>query len=453
MSEGEEYMPERFVNVDRETQMLLPPDLREWVAGDDLVHFVILAVESADLSAVATRQHGGGSPAYPPSMMMALLIYAYANGIFRSRQIERATHDHLSMRYLCANLHPDHDTICTFRRENHALLKAVFSQVLKLASTMGLLQVGTVCLDGTKIVANAAKRRTLDFDQMEQAEQRIQQQIEGLLKQAEAADGRADSSDSGGLPQELANRKRLKEKMSQARALLGEAVQQRAETRARERQQWAADPIGDEPRALSPEPRPKDRINLTDPECSLMPLSAGGYAPAYNAQVAVSGQRCALIVATEVGQQPNDRQQLLGMANLIKKAVPQVEQIVTDTGYDHARQIDHVERIIAVQVCCPPQEAPTHKGPLKGRVSKGRNLARNRATQVRRRMRQRANSPEGRKLMELRKMTVEPAIGLIQTALGFRRFSLRGLAKVNLEWELVALAFNCRRIVRQLDRN
>jgi transposase len=333
MGEGEEYTPERFGNVDRETQMLLPPDLREWVAGDDLVHFVILAVESADLSAVATRQHGGGSQAYPPSMMMALLIYAYANGVFSSRQIERATHYHLSMRYLCANMHPDHDTICTFRRENHALLKAVFSQVLKLASTMGLLQVGTVCLDGTKIVANAAKRRTLDFDQIEQAEQRIQQQIEGLLKQAEAADGRADSSDSGGLPQELANRKRLKEKMSQARALLGEAVQQRAETRERERQQWAADPIGDEPRALSPEPLPKDRINLTDPECSLMPLSAGGYAPAYNAQVAVSGQRCALIVATEVGQQPNDRQQLLGMANLIKKAVPQVEQIVADTGY------------------------------------------------------------------------------------------------------------------------
>ena len=187
-------MSERYVNVDRETPMLLPPDLREWVAKDDLVHFVLLAVEGADLSSAPVRQHGGGSPAYPPAMMMGLLIYSYASGMFSSRQIERATYHHLSLRYLCANLHPDHDTICTFRRQNRVLLKAVFNRVLKLASAMGLLAVGTVCLDGTKLLANAAKRRTLSRAQLEKAEQALLAQIEGLLEQAEAADGSHDSN-------------------------------------------------------------------------------------------------------------------------------------------------------------------------------------------------------------------------------------------------------------------
>src|SRR5688572_16300034 len=163
-------MKPRYVNVDRETQLLLPPDLREWVREDDLVHFIVMAVESADLSGVRVRQHGGGSLGYPPGMMMALLIYAYANGIFSSRQIERASHYHVSVRYLCANLHPDHDTICAFRRENHALLKTVFGEVLKLAATMGLLQVGTVCLDGTKMVANAAKRRSMSLKELKEGE-------------------------------------------------------------------------------------------------------------------------------------------------------------------------------------------------------------------------------------------------------------------------------------------
>ena len=445
-------MAERYVNVDRETAMLLPPDLREWVAADDLVHFIVMAVESADVSSVGVRRHGGGSPAYPPAMMMGLLIYAYANGIFSSRQIERATHYHVSLRYLCANLHPDHDTICTFRRENRPLVKAVFSQVLKLASTMGLLAVGTVCLDGTKLLASAAKRRTLKRAQIEKAEQHLQQQIEGLLEQAEAADAQGDCG-PGSLPRELASRERLKEKLSQARALLDEAVEQRALAREEERAQWKADPIGEAPRALSPQPQPEDRINLSDPQSALLPIKSGGYAQAYNAQLALSGQSCGLIVATQVCRQTNDRQQLVKMAELIKANAPQVEQIVVDTGYDHARQIEQVERTLAVEIYCPPQKAPKPKRPPQGRQSRLRQAAKERANQVRQRMRQRVNTERGQQLMELRSTTVEPAFGLIKTVLGFGRFSLRGLEKVNTEWDLVAVAFNCRRIARQLRRN
>ena len=434
-------MSERYVNVDRETPMLLPPDLREWVAKDDLVHFVLLAVEGADLSSAPVRQHGGGSLAYPPAMMMGLLIYSYASGMFSSRQIERATYHHLSLRYLCANLHPDHDTICTFRRQNRALLKAVFNRVLKLASAMGLLAVGTVCLDGTKLLANAAKRRTLSRAQLEKAEQALLAQIEGLLEQAEAADGSHDSN-PGGLPQELASRERLKEKMSQARALLDELVEQRAQARQQEREQYQADPhpIGEPPRALGQGPKAEDRINLSDPQSALMPLQSGGYAQGYNAQLALSGQPGGLIVATQVCQKTNDRQQLLEMAQLIKASVPQVQELVVDRGYDHPRQIEQVECTLGMEVYCPPQSGPKSKAPSKARVSRSRGAAAQRARQIRERMAQRIKSQRGQALLELRQTSVEPAFGLIKTVLGF-------------QWELVALAFNCRRIARHLGSN
>ena len=435
---------QRYVNVDRKTQMLMPPDMRDWVAKDDMVHFVMEVVESTPLTGVKIRAHGGGSPAYPPSLMMGLLIYAYAHGIFSGRLIEQATHHHVSIRYLCANLHPDHDTICTFRRENRALIKGVFGQVLKLAGTMGLLKVGTVCVDGTKLLANAAKRRTKENEQLEQAEQRIQQKIDELLAQAEKADANPDSGE-GALPEELTNRERLKEKVAQARALLAEATEKRAEARDKERAQWQENPIGDAPGKLSKEPRPKDRINLTDPQSVLMPMKSGGYAPGYNAQLASTGQSCGLIVATHVCQQTNDRQQLAPMADLIKAAVPTVEEIVVDTGYDHAGQIDRVERAAKVKVYCAPQEAAAQEGTPKGRMSR----ARKRSMEVRTQMKERAASERGKELLKMRSMTVEPIFGMIKTVLGFKRFSLRGLEKVSTEWELVALAFNCRRIARQ----
>jgi transposase len=440
-------MPERYVNVDRETPMLLPPDLREWVAGDDLVHFVMLAVESADLSLARARSHGGGSLGYPPGMMMALLIYAYAQGMFSSRQIERATYQQVSLRYLCANLHPDHDTICKFRRENRGLLKAVFAQVLKLAATMGLLQVGTVCLDGTKVLANAAKRRTLEWAQIEALEARVEQEIEGLLEKAEAADTEREGAE-GQLPQELASRQKLQEKLAQARAQLCAMAEQRAAARAEDRAQWREHPIGDAPRELSAQPRPKDRINLSDPESALLPLKGGGYGQAYNAQLATSGQACGLIVAVQVCTQSNDRQQILPMSQRIKAAVP-AEEIVVDRGYDHLRQIEAAERTLGVEIYAPPQEAPERESAARGRISQ----ARERAQALRAAMRTRVQSERGKSLSGLRNTTVEPVIGLIKSVLGFRRFSLRGLEKVNTEWTLVALAFNCRRIAGQLGKN
>jgi transposase len=160
-------MSSRVVNIDRNTPMLLPPDLRDWVQDDDLVHFVLDALAVLDVSAARLNQRGTGDEQYPPSMMLGLLIYCYAQGIFSSRQIEWATHQNVSVRYLAGNAHPDHDTVAKFRRENAALIRWAFVQLLRLAQASGLLRLGTVALDGTKIGAAAAKRRNLTYEQLQ----------------------------------------------------------------------------------------------------------------------------------------------------------------------------------------------------------------------------------------------------------------------------------------------
>jgi transposase len=461
-------MSERYVNVDRDTAMLMPPDMRDWVGGDDLVHFVIEAVEGTSMgSAESGRVHGGGSLQYPPRMMMALLIYSYANGMFSSRQIERASHYHVSVRSLCGDQHPDHDTICKFRRENRALLKAVFGEVLKLAGVLGLISVGTVCVDGTKVLANAAKKRTLDLKQLEAAQKRVEQQIEKLLLEAEKTDGGEEGEDTGGqLPEQLAGRKQLQAKLKEAREQLAEAARERAEEREQQREQWKENPIGDPPRALEPEVGPKGRINLTDGQCGLMPLARGGYAPGYNAQLAPTGQSHGLIVATSVGVATNDRREVLAMAEAVKEAVPQVQTLIMDSGYDNPAQIEQAQRTLSISICSRPQNSGPGKSNIPdnsssadpqprenkspARQSQQRKAARERSQQVREQMRTKADSPQGKEWLKLRRTTVEPAIGIIKSVLGFDRFSLRGLHKVSLEWELVAVAFNCRRIARQI---
>ena len=196
----------------------------------------------------------------------------------------------------------------------------------------------------------------------------------------------------------------------------------------------------------------KDRINLTDPESVLMPHVKGGYEPSYNAQIGVSGQNHALIVAVEVNQQTNDRQQVGGMATKVKEAVGEVKCLVVDSGYDHARQIDQAQRRLGLEIYCPPQKGgeSAKKEPKKKHRY---HEARVRSRQIRAKLREKADSPEGRRLLHVRRTTVEPVFGMIKSVLGFRRFSLRGLEKVKTEWQLVAVAFNCRRIAGLRGKN
>jgi len=212
-------MAERQVEVDRETAMLLPVNMREWVPEDDLVHFVIAAVESMNLSSFSVNERGSGSKQYPPHMMTELLIYCYSNDMFSSRRIERATYRDVAVRYLTGNTHPDHDTICKFRRENATVFREAFLEVLRLAVEMKFLKVGTISIDGTHIKANASKHKSVRYDRLQQLEQQLRDDIDELLKRAERAEqaDRDDESDGQSIPKELARRKQLHEKVSEAR--------------------------------------------------------------------------------------------------------------------------------------------------------------------------------------------------------------------------------------------
>lgn len=213
--------------------MLLPPDLREWVRGDDLAHFILEAIEGLPTGAACVNARGSGSEQSPPAMMMGILLYCYAQGIFSSRRIEAATYAHVSVRYLAGNTHPDHDTIATFRRVNRELVRASFVRVLELARELGLLRVGTVAIDGTKLWANASKRATVSQTQLEEQIALLEREVEELLQKAESADAQ-ESDDGSRLPRELADRTQRRARLEAARLALAEKAAQRAQARAQE---------------------------------------------------------------------------------------------------------------------------------------------------------------------------------------------------------------------------
>ena len=410
-------MGAKFVNVDRLTPMLLPCDLREWVDKGDLVHFVIESVDEFDLSGFSFNERGSGSAQYPPRMMVALLVYCYAMGVFSSRKIERLTYQHVAVRYLCADTHPDHDTIAAFRARHEALLKHCFTELLRLARTMKLLNLGTVHIDGTKILADASKRETLDAKALEkQLEAFDSDCATNLLEQAAKADATDDDS-AYRLPRDLADAATRKAKMQAARELI----------RAREQA----------------EPEKTARVNLTDPDSRLVPDPKGGFVQGYNAQLAV--EEHGIVVGQRVCQDTNDRTALEGTAETIVAERTQIKHVVVDQGYDNQSQIAAVEARFDTTVVCNPSGSPA-------KIRHGCEARRTIAA-ARHRRAQFAQSDVGRHLLYKRQTTVEPVIGYIKHVLGFRRFHLRGIGKVRGEWNLVTTAYNCRKLwLRQREK-
>ena len=420
--------------------MLLPPDLREWVAKDDLAHFILEALEGVDGGQAVVNERGSGSPQYPPTMVLAVLLYCYAHGIFASRKIEAATSWHVSVRYLAGNHHPDHDTIATFRRVNEKLVRASFLRVLELAKEIGLLRLGTVAIDGTKLLANAAKRRTLNQSQLEAEQAELALTVNQLLEQAAQAEAQDQTEAGDRLPGELASKVRRQAVLARAKELLDERAEQRAqavrEESARAKAQGCEGPREERVRApVAPV------VNVSDPESRLQPTRHSGFIQGYNAQAAVCVES-GLIVAARVVNDTNDRRQLAPMAAAIPKHLGPVAAIVVDTGYDNTAHILEVERMSGARVYCALQKDQESARPSR----QLRSAPRRRTRAVRLGMKRRLRSTEGKRVYAARQSSVEPVFGMIKSVLGFRGFGLRGLAKVNLEWELVSAAFNCRRL-------
>jgi transposase len=447
-------MPARFVNIDRNTPMLLPPDLRDWVGEDDLVHFVIGAVERLPLSAFAVNDKGCGDEQFPPHMMLALLIYSYANGIFGSRRIERATYRDVSVRYLCAGHHPDHDTICTFRRNNFEAMAGAFVEVLELARELKLLQLGCVSLDGTHLRASASKDKNVTYERAGQLREQLRLDVAELLRQAEAAD--REDQDPQRLPAEIARREKLRQKMDEACAQIETRARARAEAERADYERKVAARAAREGSAKGPEPKPPkdtpepdEQINLTDVDAHLMRKSKReSYTQSYNAQAVVDADGSQLILGQRVSTCASDAGEMEADLESIPERLGKPSAALADCGYVDRQVFARLSRErpeLDLYVSVHREDAHAE------RRYDWRPLAKIKAPKtltdpVLVAMAEKLKTEEGQATYRKRARTVEPVFGIIKAALGFRQFLLRGLPKVSGEWNLVCVAYNLKRL-------
>src|SRR5471030_675491 len=287
-----------FRQIDRETGFLLPPSVDEWLPERHLARFIVEVIAGLDLRSMSGSYRGSGSASYHPEVLLGLLVYGYATGVFSSRKLERATYDSVAFRFIAANDHPDHDTIATFRRRFLTEIDALFVKILLLAREMGVLKMGTVALDGTKIHANASRHSALSYEHAGKIETQLKAEVADLLAKAEAAD-QADIPDGMSIPEELERRKMRLEKLAAARATIEARAKERFEREQAEH--WAKIEAreakieatgkrsgGKPPQPPVEGPLPTDQVNLTDEESRIMPVAGGGFEQCYNAQAVVA---------------------------------------------------------------------------------------------------------------------------------------------------------------------
>lgn len=452
-------MSARFVNLDRQTPMFLPCDLRDWVPADHIVHFILDAVELIPTAHFHVNHRGTGSPQYPPTMMLALLIYCYATGRFGSRTIEAATQSDVAVRYLCANAHPDHASICAFRTGNKAAFQAAFVTVLQLAHELRLTRVGTVSVDGTKIQANASKHAAVSYQRAGELIAQLELEVQELTTRAEQADTRA-AQETLDLPAELTRREKRLTALNQARQVIEARAKElaaaqvepyQAKVAARQAQRDAGKkPRGKEPAPPSAVPEPKAQYNFTDPESRIMKAGSGQhFEQAYNAQAAVD--EAMLIVGERVSDAPNDKQELPADVAAISPVVAaEVLAVLVDSGFYSAAAVAAVEQkpdgtASGLTVYAAVEKTSHHKT-LADLLPPPAPPAPGPGATAKERMAHRLKTAVGQALYRLRKQTVEPVFGIIKEVMGFRRFRLRGRAKVALEWTLVCVSYNLKRL-------
>ena len=443
----------RFITVDRDTAYLLPPSVSDWLTEDHLAGFVVEVIDRLDLSELTRQYAGRGSKAHHPAVLLGLLVYGYATGVFSSRRIERATYDSIAFRYIAANTHPDHDTIATFRRRFLAQLEDLFVQVLLLAREMKLMKLGRIALDGTKIKANASKHKALSYAHAIKIEEQLKAEVKAMTAQAEEAD-HAPVVDGMDLPAEIARREIRLKALDAAKLKIEERAKERfereqAEYQSKQAKRQAQRDAGKKPRGKEPKPpcsgpRDKDQVNLTDKESRIMPVSGGGFEQCYNAQACVDTDTM-LVMSTHVTQATNDKQQIepaLQNLDVLPDELGKVTDLLADTGYFSASNVGlctkgDVQPLLAVardhhhlsvfERFAPDSPVPETDDPLPL-------------------MEHRLTTQAGRALYALRKQTVEPVFGIIKHVMGFRQFSMRGLDKVTGEWTLATLAWNVKRM-------
>ena len=443
-----------FRPVDRETGFLLPPSVDEWLPERHLARFVVELIEQLDLSAFVKAYRGSGSASYHPSMLLGLLVYGYATGVFSSRKLERATYDSVAFRFIAANDHPDHDTIAAFRRRFLDRIEALFVEVLLLAREAGMVKLGTVALDGTKLHADASRHSALSWKHACEIEAQLKAEVAELTALAEAAD-RAEVPDGMSVPEELARREDRLARIAEAKAVLEaraaerharEQAEYEEKTRAREEKTKRT---GRKPGGRPPAPPvagsgPRDQVNLTDADSRIMPVAGGGFEQCYNAQALVAADSL-LVVTADVVQAANDKRQItpaLEALARLPEALGKPETLLADSGYISEANVNACAEAGIAPLIAPGREH--HHLSWKDRFAEAPPEPEDPTPLDA--MRHRLATPEGRGLYALRKQTPEPVFGIIKSVMGFRQFSMRGLDKVKGEWNLVTLAWNIKRM-------
>lgn len=461
-------MNKRFRVCSLDQPFLLPPSLQDWLPEDHLARFIADVANELDLSAIYAhyeRQDGRGLSAYHPLLLTRLLLYGYCVGITSSRRIEGATHDDVAFRYLAANQHPDHDTIANFRREHLEALAGLFVQALRLCQKAGLVKLGNVAIDGTKIMANASTRRSVSYEKLSERERYWKETVKGLLAEAQRTDEQEDQRWGKGqpadpLPAELAHAQSRLERLQQAKAELEREAQQQLEDarqnytprqRGRPRKEDAACQPGQDPeerkkarnqfrRARHNAEEPTRQYNFVDPDSRVMKDNARKcFTQAYNAQAGVDAL-AQVIVAAEVTQQTNDRKQLLPMVESVRQTAGDAPQTITaDAGYWDTTSLSD-PALADIQVLVPPDSNPEPGDALLAPHAPQTAAAAD--------MRKTLASETGKALYGLRKATVEPVFGQIKEARHIRRFRLRGLKLVTCEWKLICATHNLLKLFR-----
>ena len=449
-------MSGRFVGVDRASPYLLPPSVQEWLPENHLARVIVEIVERLDLRELTAAYQGRGSEAFHPAMLVALLFYGYATGVFSSRRLERETYDSVAFRYVAANRHPDHDTIANFRKRFLQELSALFVQILSVAQQLGVLKVGKVSLDGTKVPANASKHSALSWERANKIEAQLRAEVEQLLRLAEEADG-TELPDGMSVPDELQRREQRLAAIAQAKAQIEAraaeryareqaAYEQKLAERKAQEERTGRKPGGPPPAPPQAGARPKDQVNLTDADSRVMPAAGGGFEQAYNAQAAVDIDTM-LIVAQHVSQNANDKQEVepaLNNLDAVAAVVGKPAALIADNGYFSADNVAACHQHEVEPYLAAGRDA--HYPPLAERLHAPEPVAAD-ASAVDR-MKHRLRTPAGREVYATRKCTVEPTFGIIKSVLGFRQFLLRGLQAVQQEWTLVCIGWNLKRLHR-----
>lgn len=457
----------KFVTIHRDQPMLLPPDMRDWVPEDDPVHLMVEAVNGLKMEGFRVNERGTGSAQYPPRMMLALLAYCYSHGIFSSRRIEAATHYDVRVRYLTGDTHPDHDTICKFRRDNLEAFEGSFVEVLELALELGVAKYGDVALDGTHVRANASLDRNVTHGRAGEIREQLELEVAELSRQAEELD--EEEAREQKLPEKLAGRRRLKAGVEAAQAELLARAEAREEKAHRDyedkvdRRENREDKRGGKPKP--PPPAEQDaassgeQCNLTDPDSRVMRKNKrSAWEQNYNVQLAVDAGS-GLALWTDVVQSASDGGliplALKGLAGNLGSLPP---GLLADAGYAKEADFELCAELEIDALVATGAEGDRREEQRKVDFRpKDRSKAKKKRSDIVdkpgwKEMGEKMETEENRERYRRRGSSVECAFGIKKEAMGFRRFSMRGLAKVRGEMHLVATAYNLKRIFNALRK-